>query len=131
MGARSYPEKQTSPQTKLRMKLIAYRTLTVAWGLVISYFSLLPREMMVTTALGDKVEHFIGYCALSLLANLGWKAPRITTNACIVFGILIEVAQGFEGSRTPSIADAIANSLGAIAGFLIARYLLKRFQELN
>ncbi len=103
-----------------------FRTLTLIWGLVICYFSLLPRADMITTSLGDKVEHFIGYCALSILANLGWLSPRVASLFCIMFGIAIEIAQGFEGSRTPSVLDAIANSLGVLAGLAITHYLIKR-----
>jgi len=108
------------------MKTKLYRSLTVIWGLVISYFSLLPSDSMVITSLGDKAEHFIGYCALSIVASLGWKSRSIVPLSCIIFGIAIEVAQGLEGSRTPSIADAIANSLGVVAGLTLVIFLQRR-----
>ena len=71
--------------------------------------------------LGDKVAHFLAYSALGgsaafahlELANRRW----LTIAALAAYGGLLEFLQGFGGVRLPELADALANSSGALAAY--------------
>lgn len=70
---------------------------------------------------GDKVAHFMAYAALggaaafAGLAIAGRRAYLI--GALAIYGALLEFIQGLGGVRAPEFADALANSLGALAAF--------------
>ena len=71
--------------------------------------------------LTDKVAHFMAYSALGAcafwarltLAGRLWTTPL----ALAAYGAALEGAQGLGGVRSPELADALANGLGAVAGF--------------
>jgi VanZ family protein len=71
----------------------------------------------------DKVEHFVGYLLLSawavmLFANR--RAQAVAAAGLIALGIGLEIAQGaWTVSRMADSADALANSLGVLAGLLL------------
>jgi len=84
--------------------------------------------------LADKVAHFLAYGALGASAHWAqifvfgrrWSAPVMLA----VYGVLLEGLQGIGGVRAPELADAAANSLGAIAGFggalVLSNYVQQR-----
>ena len=71
-------------------------------------------------ALADKVAHFAAHGVLGAAA--AWahitllSKRRFTALALGVYGIVLEGLQGLGGVRTPEVADAAANGLGAVAG---------------
>ena len=71
--------------------------------------------------LGDKVAHFLAYSALggsAALAHLELANRRwMTIAALAAYGALLEFLQGLGGVRAPELADALANSTGALAAF--------------
>jgi hypothetical protein len=71
-------------------------------------------------ALADKVAHFLAYGALGAMAAWAHLAlfskRRITAVALALYGVALEGLQGLGGVRTPELADAAANGLGALAG---------------
>ena len=72
-------------------------------------------------ALADKVGHFMAYSALG--ASAAFSHLRLARRrvlmicALAVYGALLEFVQGVGGVRSPEIADAIANSLGAVLSY--------------
>jgi hypothetical protein len=76
--------------------------------------------------MSDKVEHFLAFGCLGGLAGLVGKrryAPWMLI-MLIALGGILEIVQGFIG-RDASWRDEIANSLGAIAGMLVATGLIR------
>ncbi|BAW00119.1 VanZ family protein [Lysobacter enzymogenes] len=73
----------------------------------------------------DKVEHFTAYLLLSLYAGMLFarvRAQALATAGLIALGVGLEFAQAnFTDSRSGDAADALANSLGALAGLWLAR----------
>ena len=71
--------------------------------------------------LGDKVAHFFGYGALGASAFWAQLFPfgqkRWTPILLAVYGVCLEGVQGLGGVRSPEVADAVANGLGALCGF--------------
>ncbi|MET4731037.1 VanZ family protein [Lysobacter enzymogenes] len=73
----------------------------------------------------DKVEHFTAYLLLSLYAGMLFarvRAQALATAGLIALGVALEFAQAkLTDSRSGDAADALANSLGALAGLWLAR----------
>jgi len=68
---------------------------------------------------GDKLLHLIAYAGLALLQPLFLKEERLFLRwalLLILWGILLEVAQGLVPDRTPSFWDFVANTTGVILG---------------
>ena len=83
----------------------------------------------------DKMAHAAGYGLLALLAHLafeGRSAARAAALAMIPLGCLIEVAQAFVPLRYGDPWDALANSVGALAGLALgarARWIAHRLSR--
>ena len=86
---------------------------------------------------GDKVEHFLAYALLSASAvQLFATRPAcvIVAVLLIVLGVGLEVAQGaLTATRMADPRDALANTLGVIAGlltvFLPVRHALQTLDD--
>jgi len=95
-----------------------------------------PPAIIPPFKFADKVGHFMAYLIL-----MGWyvqlfrgTAQRVLLVVLFIgMGVGLEVIQGMGGVRFFEWADALANSLGAIAGFLLGRtgfqYWLQRFES--
>ncbi|MDR0184027.1 VanZ family protein [Lysobacter arvi] len=86
--------------------------------------SLLPAHDLPEVPDGfDKVEHFVGYLLLSLWAAMLFAHRRgqaLAAAALIALGVALEFAQGaWTVSRVADSADALANSLGVLAGLML------------
>lgn len=72
-------------------------------------------------ALADKIAHFGAYGLLGFIAVLAqikfFGRKRWTPIALAAYGAFLEGLQGLGGVRSPELADAAANSAGALAGF--------------
>lgn len=86
--------------------------------------SLLPAHDLPEVPDGfDKVEHFVGYLILSAWAVMLFahrRAQAIAAVGLIALGVALEFAQGaWTVSRMADSADALANSLGVLAGLML------------
>lgn len=86
--------------------------------------SLLPAHDLPEVPDGfDKVEHFVGYLILSAWAVMLFahrRAQAIAAVGLIALGVALELAQGaWTVSRMADSADALANSLGVLAGLML------------
>lgn len=101
------------------MKLVKLSTLLTL--LLITYFSLkTPDGHDLPT--NDKVGHFLAYTILSihlLLLSKTRQGNILAVLFSIFYGILMEFFQGFVPEREPSFFDFVANSFGALIGFVI------------
>jgi len=104
----------------------------VLWGLfavaagVVLYYSLIPGPGGGPFTWWDKLQHFGAYATLSLLAGLttrDWRRALLYAALLALAGYGLEIAQTYVG-RSYDLADALANMLGALAGFLASRALL-------
>ena len=92
----------------------------VAVSLVV-VFSLLPGSSLQTLpSVNDKLEHFLSYAALAAGAVQlypRWRSLLSVGIALVLMGIGLEYAQGaLTTDRMMDGADALANTLGVIAG---------------
>jgi len=78
----------------------------------------------------DKVLHIGVYGLLAMIISLAW--PKISKvkiwAACLVFGGLMELAQGsLTSGRMPSVWDFTANGAGALAALIVVVFLNQKF----
>jgi VanZ family protein len=85
--------------------------------------SLIPVEVDLVED-GDKIAHFVAYGSLSLWFGMvvpgGGRQLGIAL-AFVAMGVALEFLQGMTGYRTFSIADMIANAIGAALGWGLAQ----------
>ena len=85
--------------------------------------SLTPAPMAIPADEGNRLAHLAAYGTL-----MGWfshlheeRRPRIRLAlGFVAMGVALEVIQGATGYRTTDLADALANTLGVCAGWLLA-----------
>ncbi len=84
----------------------------------------LPKEPMIPYQ--DKIVHFaiFGIMGFIMIAEKR-KTDCNTLIICTLYGILIEIIQSFLPWRSFEILDMVFDSLGAVAGIIAAKYLLK------
>lgn len=106
-----------------------YLFLAITWAVLIAVLSLvslksIPKEYISGN---DKVMHFIFYAIFVVLLSFAksksyfkMKHNLFIIFIVIIYGIVIEILQGvITKNREADIYDAIANSLGAIVGFIL------------
>lgn len=105
-----------------------YFYIAIFWAVLIAVLSLVslnPISEEIIISNNDKFFHFVFYAVLSIL--LGLSARQTKYNVYIIFlviiyGIIIEILQFLlTKNREADINDAIANSFGAITGFVFLR----------
>lgn len=92
----------------------------VLWG------QLQPDSPFALENINDKLLHFSAYFVLGSMAGGAVRrrgAVKWAILGLIVAGALVEVLQSYVG-REPSVLDGVANGAGAIAGALLARFVL-------
>jgi len=87
---------------------------------VVVVVSLVPAPDLPHAPGGDKLHHFLGYCALAAAAVqlfARWPALLGAGLGLVLLGIGLEYAQGaLSPTRMADRWDALANTLGVIAG---------------
>lgn len=106
----------------------------VAIIVAIWVLSLLPLNQMVMPG-GDKLHHFIAYGSLMLVWVLATPHHRLRQHVLMAIGFMlmglaVECAQGLTPYRFFEWADAMANSLGVISGWILA-WLARRLPILR
>ena len=114
--------------------MLRYRTAWLAggWGLValVAYLSLMqdppvPFEFHMV----DKVEHGLAYAAMSWWFCQLYLSPKSRLILCVTlvgYGVLIEILQRMTGYRYFEYADMLADSVGVLLGWLLARTAVGR-----
>lgn len=122
-----FPSSSSRPSPRLGARAAAFltglplaATLTLLVALVVSWATLSPAEQLPAAPGGDKLHHFLAFAALA--APLSFARPRRAlwvVLAAAAFGGAIELVQPHVG-RHGDLADALANTLGAMAGAAVA-----------
>jgi len=94
-----------------------FQILAISTTLAVIILSLRPSLPSIEVPNSDKLMHFLAYGVLAGLTRLGW--PRLWGGwiviGFILLGVGLELGQYLMAQgRTASIADAFANSVGAI-----------------
>ncbi len=115
-----------------------HRTLWHAIGcaliIFVIYQSLTPAPMEIPGDEGSRLGHLAAYGTLmSWFSHLheGRRSRVACALGFVAMGAALEVIQGLTGYRSTDLADAIANTLGVCAGWLLAPPRLPNFLGLT
>lgn len=91
-----------------------WAALALAAAVAIALGSLLPGDEMPRNLPWDKLNHFVAYGVLALLAGLAGVAAWPAWLAVAGYGVVVELAQiPVPGRLGGDVADMLANALGA------------------
>jgi VanZ family protein len=99
----------------------------VGWVLIllVVFFSLSPEPPeVIQFEQGDKFGHLIAYLSLMLwFSNIypGGTQRRSLSMAFFAMGAILEFIQGLSGYRTFQYTDMVANGVGILLGWLLAK----------
>lgn len=110
--------------------ILKYNFYTICWACIIFIISVVTvgSNANIEIAFFDKLVHAGMYGILALLMIVGFLKQRsynyIRFNAIqlsvvitVLYGVLIEIIQGFTPDRSFDWLDMVANTLGAFIGF--------------
>lgn len=110
----------------------------VLWAGLILWFSAQPADELpdVGFTISDKLVHATIYALLGVLVARPLGRRGAVTALCAIaaiagFGLFDEWTQSFSPGRQPDLADAVADALGAAAGYLGYYLRLTRFKEID
>lgn len=121
---------------------LCYNFLSIFWFVLILVLSFLSGKDLPEVGIlqFDKFVHVIFYLLLFVFTFVGWKKQSqfkmlqsvsgvFMFILCSVFGVLIECGQGlFTADRYFDMYDALANSIGALAGLTTLPFLKTYFR---
>ena len=90
--------------------------LTAILVLIVAFLTLTPSDKLPSAPGGDKLHHFLAFGAIAF--PIAFARPRLfvwIVLAVSAYGAVIEIIQPYVG-RHGDIMDALANSIGAVAG---------------
>lgn len=108
--------------------------MAICWTLGITILSLISLTNIISFSFiagKDKYVHFLFYLLFTFLWGIALNSTELKRSisilvSAILYGILIEIAQGlFTVNRQPDFFDVIANSCGALVGWLALTYYFK------
>jgi VanZ family protein len=118
-----------------------YNLFAILWVLLILLLGLSPGDAMPNTDVWDflsfdKVAHFFVFSVLCLLLIIGftkqysfkfikYNSQKIAVSFSVLYGLLIELGQSLVPGRGLEYADLLANTIGAITGWLIFYLIYK------
>ncbi len=91
--------------------------------------AIVPAEAAWHLSASDKVEHFVAFLVVAVLARLALPRvrARVALAGTILFGAVIELSQlVMPFGRTASLVDLAADALAAAVGIAIAAPLVRR-----
>jgi VanZ family protein len=108
---------------------IEYRRAWTRWAfllclIVVLALSLLPAQPLPTTG-WDKANHVLAFAVLAVLGCRSYPKRRIRVLlGLLAYGVLIELLQALTGYRTAELLDVVADAVGLVIGWPLARLSL-------
>ena len=120
---------------------LVYLPLAVYW-LILFVLTSLPAKSLPKVEIGDKFEHLGAFFVLAILLSLALyyqnkniflKKNFLAASIVIAsfYGVLDELHQYYIPGRYTEFLDWFADTLGAVIGVLLVRYLLNKFNYVS
>ncbi|MFN3910935.1 VanZ family protein [Hyphomonas sp.] len=117
------PALEPYPQPVRRAALVI--ALLLALG--IAWLSMVPGSTVPGPMISDKIRHFGAYATLAIPVAMWFGPGRFAAVLVLTaYGAGLELAQGLlSATRQASVFDAVANALGASAGYLLVWFIAR------
>lgn len=114
----------------------------IIYWLILFILTSLPGKEAITIGVNDKIEHFGAYGLLSAILYLNLffqekfkllsKYPAtFTIIVASLYGMLDELHQLFVPGRSADVIDWLADSIGAVLGVIIIRFILQKIRQIE
>jgi VanZ family protein len=101
------------------------QTCCVVGLLVLAFVGLGPAKWQPRSGLGWEIDHFVGYCVITLVCCVAWPRPLFIGGALVIFAVLLEGLQAFMPDRSSYYLAAVYSASGVLVGALIADLLIR------
>jgi len=104
-------------------------TAFLLYGALIAFLSLTPTGV-IDVGSHDKSAHFLSYTVFAIfgaLIQLPHKRYILLCLGVVLYSALMEYGQSFVPNREMSALDFVANSLGVLVGYGLARWFSQRW----
>jgi hypothetical protein len=110
---------------------ITLRICSVAVLFLLLAAALGPAQWVPRSGLGWRIDHFIGYFAITLTFCLAWPRPFAVGGAIVAIALLLEALQAFTPDRHADLYAALISAGGATAAILPADLLIRAPRRLS
>jgi VanZ family protein len=108
----------------MTIKLLT-KTCCVAVMVLLVIVALGPANWAPRSGLGWKIDHFVGYFAITLMFCLAWPRPFVVGGALMAASVLLEGLQAFTPDRSSNLTAAFYGVGGALAAALLAELFIR------
>ncbi len=94
--------------------------------------SLLPGESAPHVGVWDKLQHFLAYGLVASVGAIGYAGKTrhiLVAVGLTIQGCLLEFFQWFIPGREASLGDALANTIGVLAGVVVMHWSIRLQQR--
>ena len=99
---------------------LALKVCSVAVLLLLLFAALGPAEWVPRSGFGWRIDHFVGYFALTFSFCLAWSRPLVVGGALMALAVSLEGMQAFTPDRHADLLAASISAGGAMAAVLPA-----------
>ena len=86
---------------------------------VLAFIGLGPARWQPRSGIGWEIDHFVGYCVITLVCCVAWPRPLLVGGALMLFAVVLEGLQGLMPDRSSYYLAAVYSACGVAAGALI------------
>ena len=98
---------------------------SVAIFFLLVFAALGPSKWVLRSDLGWRIDHFVGYFAITLMFCFAWRRPFLIGGALVAIAVLFEGLQAFTPDRHADFYAASISAGGAMTAILPADFLIR------
>jgi VanZ family protein len=100
-------------------------------ALLLVFAALGPAKLQIRSGLGWRIDHFVGYFALTLTVCLVWRRPLLVGGVLTAAAIMLEGLQSFTPDRLCDLQGALYSAGGVVAAMLPGEVVTRALGRLN
>src|SRR4249919_4335842 len=101
------------------------QTCCIVGLVVLAFVGLGPATWQPRSGLGWEIDHFVGYCVITLVCCVAWPRPLFIGGALVIFAVLLEGLQAFMPDRSSYYLAAVYSASGVISAALLAELFIR------
>jgi hypothetical protein len=93
---------------------------------VLAFVGLGPATWQPRSGLGWEIDHFVGYCFITLMCCVAWPRPLMVGGALMFFAVLLEGLQAIMPDRSSYYLAAVYSAAGVLTGAWLLNFSSER-----